>query len=397
MSAGTAGVVIVGAGHAGGSVAALLRQYGYAEPITLLGAEPHAPYQRPPLSKARLKGEPVDLALRPDAFYATQSIALRTDTSVASIDRDAGVVRLADGAVLPFAHCIIATGARPRTLPGDALTLRGIEDADRLRDALQPGARLAIIGGGYIGLEVAASARALGAEAIVLEREPRLLARTASPALAAFLEARHRAAGVDIRLGVDIAAIETGGIRLGDGSRIACDATLVGIGAIPNDELAREAGLTTDGGIVVDEHARTTDPRIFAIGDCTLRPVSRYGRHCRLESVPSATEQAKQAAAAITGRAAPAAEIPWFWSDQYALRLQLAGLPFDATHTVTRGDPDTGGFAIFHLAADNTVEAVEAVDDSAAFMAARQLIARRARPDPAALADPARPLKSLLS
>lgn len=397
MSAGTADVVIVGAGHAGGSVAALLRQYGYGGPITLLGTEPHAPYQRPPLSKARLKGEPVDLALRPDAFYAAQTITLRTGVTVAAIDRIAGAVLLADGTSLPFAHCILATGARPRTLPGDALTLRSIEDADRLRDMLKPGARLAIIGGGYIGLEVAASARALGAEAIVLEREPRLLARTASLGLAAFLEARHRAAGVDIRLGVDVAAIEAGGIRLGDGSRIACDGTLVGVGAIPNDELAREAGLATDRGIVVDDQARTSDPRIFAIGDCTLRPVARYGRLCRLESVPSATEQAKQAAAAITGRAAPAAEVPWFWSDQYALRLQLAGLTFDATHTVTRGDPDAGGFAIFHLAADNTVEAVEAVDDSAAFMAARQLIARRARPDPAALADPAVPLKSLLN
>ncbi|HEX2942059.1 MAG TPA: FAD-dependent oxidoreductase, partial [Rhodopila sp.] len=243
---------------------------------------------------------------------------------------------------------------------------------------------LAVIGGGYIGLEAAASARALDAEAVVIERESRVLARVACPALSAFFQDHHRSHGVVIETDAQVAALEgqgghVTGVRLADGRVIPCSAALVGVGAVPNDELARAAGLDCDGGITVDLAARTHDPAIFAIGDCTRRPLPLYDRTGRLESVPNALEQAKQAAAAICGKPAPAPEVPWFWSDQYDLRLQIAGLPFDATEVVVRGDVAAGKFALFHLTADGTVQAVEAVNASTEFMGGRRIIAKRKR------------------
>ena len=385
-------VVIAGAGHAGGSAAAMLRQLGFAGSITLVGEEPIPPYERPPLSKAWLKGEASaeSLALRPPEFYTTANIDLRLSTTVTSIDRAAKTVTLGTGEVLGYDFLILALGARARRLDIPGIGLRGVlelrtaADADQLKAALGPGKRLAVVGGGYIGLEAAASARGLGAEAIIIERESRVLARVACQQLSDFFESYHRAQGVAIEVSAGVAALEgvdgqVTGVRLSDGRLIPCDAALVGVGAVSNDEIARAAGLACDGGIVVDLSARSGDPAIFAIGDCTKRPLPLYGRTMRLESVPNALEQAKQAAAAIYGRPPPPPEVPWFWSDQYDLRLQIAGIPFDATEIVVRGNIAGGKFALFHLAEDGLVRAVEAVNASVEFMGGRRIIARGKR------------------
>jgi 3-phenylpropionate/trans-cinnamate dioxygenase ferredoxin reductase component len=385
-------IVIAGAGHAGGSAAAMLRQLGWQGAITLIGEEPVPPYQRPPLSKAWLKGEATaeSLALRPARFYPDATIDLRLATRVTAIDRAAKTVTLSDGGTLEYDTLILALGARARRLPlpgvdlDGVLELRSVADADRLKAALQPGASLAVIGGGYIGLEAAASARAMGAEAIIIERESRVLARVACPILSEFFQTFHRGQGVTIEVDAQVAALEgangrVSGVRLGDGRLIACDAALIGVGAVANYELAREAGLTCHNGIAVDLAARTDDSAIFAIGDCTSRPLPLYDRLGRLESVPNALEQAKQAAAMICGKPPPTPEVPWFWSDQYDLRLQIAGLPFDSTEIAVRGDVEAARFALFHLTATGTVQAVEAVNASTEFMGGRRIIARRKR------------------
>jgi 3-phenylpropionate/trans-cinnamate dioxygenase ferredoxin reductase subunit len=383
-------IVIVGGGHGGGSAAAFLRQFGWKGPITLVGEEPIAPYHRPPLSKAWLKGEADgdSLALRPVRFYADRDVALRLSTRVAAIDRAAQRIATEAGEAILYDRLILALGSRARKLdlPGaglpGVLELRSAADADRLKAMLGPERRLAIVGAGYIGLEVAASARALGCGVTIIEREARVLARVACPALSAFFEAYHRRQGVAFELGAHIAAIDgTDGrvtdIRFADGRVIAADAVLVGIGGVANDDLAQAAGLDCRNGIVVDAAARTSDPAIYAIGDCTNRPLPLYNRHLRLESVPNALEQAKQAAADLCGRAPPAPEVPWFWSDQYDLKLQIAGLPLDVAHTVLRGDPASAAFALFHLDADDRIQAVEAVNAAASFMAGKSLIGSR--------------------
>ena len=383
-------VVIVGAGHAGGSAAAFLRQFGWTGPIVLRGDEPLPPYQRPPLSKAWLKGEAnaEDLELRPLSFYDEETIALRLETQVEAIDRWNGEVVLKGGERVGYDVLVLATGARPRKLPlagadlAGVLELRTAADASALKHALGPGKRLAVIGGGYIGLEAAASARALGADAIVVEREPRLLARVACAALSEFFLSYHRGKGVSFALCAQATRIEgrdgkVAAIHFANGGPIACDAVLVGVGVMPNDELARAAGLDCQDGILVDLEARTSDPAIYAIGDCTRRPLPIYRTVGRLESVPNALEQAKQAAAAICGHPAPPGEAPWFWSDQYDLKLQIAGLPLGAEETVIRGEPRFGHFAVFHLSADHRVQCVEAVNSPAEFMAGRQLIMSR--------------------
>jgi 3-phenylpropionate/trans-cinnamate dioxygenase ferredoxin reductase subunit len=399
MSKSDAGVIIVGAGHAGGTAAALLRQFGYEAPVTLIGEEPIAPYQRPPLSKAWLKGEAdaESLMLKPESFYEEANIRLRTHTHVAALSPAEKTITLQTGEILAYDTLILATGARPRPLviPGSdlagVLVLRSAADAEALKAVLGPGQRLAVIGGGYIGLEAAASARALGAEAIVIEREPRILARVACETLSTFFTDYHRARGVAFELGASVAGFEghggrVTGVRLGSGAVIGCDAALVGIGALPNMELAQAAGLACGDGILVDEAARTSDPAIFAIGDVTQRPLALYERLFRLESVANALEQARQAACAVTGRPAPPAEVTWNWSDQYDLKYQFAGLPFDVDDIVLRGDPAAGHFAIFHLAGDR-IQAVEAVNAPAEFMAGRQLIAKRVAVSRSRLAD----------
>jgi 3-phenylpropionate/trans-cinnamate dioxygenase ferredoxin reductase component len=410
-------VVIIGAGHAGGTVVATLRQYGWKGPITLIGAEPVPPYQRPPLSKAWLKREAdaSSLALRAAAFYPANAIELHLATHATSIDPENRSVALASGERLNYDQLILATGARPRMLPipghdlAGVLALRSVADADLLQAALTPGSRLVVSGGGYIGLEVAASARALGVAVTVVEREARVLARVASQPLSEFFTRTHEANDVRILCGASIAAIDgdastvtidgtagrVAGVRLADGTSLPCDTVLIGVGAAPDDALARAAGLTCDDGIIVDLAARTSDERIYAIGDCTRRPLPLYGRSFRLESVPNALEQAKQAAADLCGRPPPAPEVPWFWSDQYDIRLQIAGLPFDVDDIVLRGDPAGGKFAAFHLAADGAIQAVEAVNSPAEFMAGRIMIGRRKRTTATLLRDMSRSMQEL--
>ncbi len=396
-------VLIIGAGHAGGTAAALLRQYGFEGEVVLAGEEPVPPYQRPPLSKAWLKGEAEldDVLLRPESFYAEQGVDLRTGVTATAIDAAAKTVAFADGTVEPYDVLILATGSTARKLPlpgadrPDLLELRTLADAHRLKEVLGPGKRLAVVGGGYVGLEAAASARALGAQAVVIERMDRVLARVASPALSAFFTDRHRREGVEIVTSAEVVGFEPAGVRLADGRLIEADAVLVGVGALACDGLARTAGLACENGVVVDETARTSDPSIYAVGDMTFRPIPVHGglRH-RLESVPNALEQARQAAAAIVGRPAPAPEVPWFWSDQYDVKLQIAGLPDGADRQVVRGDPAAGAFAVFHVAGDRIV-CVEAVNAAAEFMGGRQLIARATPVDAARLADPAVPMKAV--
>jgi 3-phenylpropionate/trans-cinnamate dioxygenase ferredoxin reductase subunit len=407
MSDLKAKIVILGAGHAGGTVAALLRQYGHEGPITLIGDEPIAPYQRPPLSKAWLKGEADanSLALKPLEFYPEANIDFRANVSAVSLERTAKQVKLSDGSSLAYDKLIIATGARPIALPMPGKDLEGLlflrtaADAEALKAAIGPGKRLAIVGGGYIGLEAAASARALGAEAVVIEREPRLLARVACEALSSFFQTYHEKHGVEFLLGASVTGFvgEGGhvtGVTLADGRTVACDAALIGVGAAPNDEIASDAGLETARGVVVDLAARTSDPSIYAIGDVAHRPLPLYDRMFRLESVPNALEQAKQAACDITGRPPPAPEVPWFWSDQFDLKLQIAGLPFDADQIIIRGDTAVGKFAVFHLKGEQ-VQAVEAVNAPPEFMAGRQLIQNRKAVAPEKLADPSVSMKEV--
>jgi 3-phenylpropionate/trans-cinnamate dioxygenase ferredoxin reductase subunit len=407
MTSPDAHVVIVGAGHAGGTLAALLRQYGHAGPVTLVGEEPIPPYQRPPLSKAWLKGEAdaESLALKPLEFYAENRIDFRPSVRAERIDRQRKVLALSDGTELAYDFLVLATGARAIRLPIPGADLEGIlelrtaADAEALKGALGPGRTMAVVGGGYIGLEAAASARALGAEAVVLEREPRILARVAGEVLSSFFRTLHEGHGVRFLTGASVTGFrgeggKVTGVELADGRVIACDLALVGVGAVPNQELAQEAGLAVNRGVVVDLEARTSDPSIFAIGDVTLRPMPIYGRDFRMESVPNALEQAKQAACAITGRPAPAGETPWQWSDQYDIKLQIAGYNFDSDQTLVRGDPASGRFAIFHLQGDK-VQAVEAINSPPEFMMGRQLIGSRRPVDKQRLADPSISMKEV--
>jgi 3-phenylpropionate/trans-cinnamate dioxygenase ferredoxin reductase subunit len=400
-------VLIVGAGHAGGTAAALLRQYGFDGPITLVGEEPIPPYQRPPLSKAWLKGEAdADaLTLKPESFYGEHGIDLRLGVKAAAIDPAARTVTLEGGDVLAYDVLIIATGSRARALPipgadlDGVLSLRSAADAEQLKKSLGPGRNMAVVGGGYIGLEAAASARALGADVVVLEREAHVLARVAKEPLASFFADYHRAHGVRFELSAQVEAFEglaghITGIRLGDGRTIPCDVALVSVGLVRNDELAAAAGLDCVNGVVVDETARTSDPNVFAIGDVTHRPMPRYGRMWWLESVANALEQAKQAAAVIAGRPAPPPEVTWNWSDQYDLKLQMAGWPFDVDDMLVRGDPKSAKFAVFHLNGD-VVQAVEAVNAPAEFMAGKQLIASRRPIVRERLADPSISMKEV--
>ena len=409
-------VVIVGAGHAGGSAAALLRQCGYSGQIMLVGEDAIAPYQRPPLSKGYLKGN-VDvnhLKLKADDFYASQDIQLILSTKVNRIERETKRVHLADQTQTDYDTLILATGSRPRILgiPGASLrgvlALRTIADADLLKESITPDGKVVIVGGGYIGLEVAASARSIGASVTILEREARCLARVACEPLSSFFEGYHRARGVSIVTGASLADFLGNGrpedkrsrvreVRLADGRTLSADIVVVGVGATACDELARTAELHCENGIVVDEHARTSDPNIYAIGDVTWRPMPHYhGHRFRLESVPNALEQARQAACAITGRPAPLPEVPWFWSDQYGLKLQIAGVPIGASDWILRGLPAEDKFAVFHLHGDRVL-AVEAVNAVPEFMVGKQLIASRRPVSRLRLADVTIPMKEVAS
>ncbi|KRB76099.1 ferredoxin reductase [Nocardioides sp. Root190] len=402
-------VVIVGAGHGGANVAALLRQHGHDGAITLVGDESVWPYQRPPLSKDYLKGamSDDDLLIKPKDFYAEQRIDVRFGSAVEALDTTARTVTLEGGESIAYDALVLATGAAPRRLPIDGADLEGVhylrnhDDALRVGAAVVPGSRIAIVGGGYVGLEVAASARHLGAAAVVLEREDRALARVASPDLAAFLAAHHAERGVEICTDADVVRLEgddtnnVTAVVLADGTRHECDAVLVGIGAIPRTDIAEAAGVACDGGVLVDEQGRTSVDGVYAVGDVTRRPLDHFpGRH-RLESIPSAVEQAKQVVGHLLGEPARAHEVPWFWSDQYDLKIKIAGLVSFADRSVLRGDPASGKFAVFHLSGDALV-AVETVNTAPDFMVAKKLIASSGHVDAVRLADPSVALRDLV-
>jgi len=394
-------VLIVGAGHAGATLAGLLRQAGHRGPVELFGDEVDLPYHRPPLSKKFAEGE-LEQWLRPAEFYREQDITLRLGEDVVALDTAGRRVRTASGDAHAYDHLVLATGAAPRrlALPGvdlaGVVSLRTLADARILRKCVEERRALAIVGGGYIGLEVAAVARANGVDVTVLEREERVLARVASARLSEILAAHHRARGTRIVTGARIARIagsdgRVSGVVLGDGTEIPCEAVLIGVGAEPRDELAVAAGLRSDHGVVVDGRARTSDPHVLAIGDVTRRP-----GYVRLESIPSATEQARQAVATITGGAPAPSEVPWFWSDQFDLKLKIAGLVPAEPSTVVRGDPAAGRFALFHLDG-GALSAVESANSPAEFMAGKKFLASGTRLDPARLADPSTPLRDAVA
>jgi 3-phenylpropionate/trans-cinnamate dioxygenase ferredoxin reductase subunit len=397
-------VVIIGAGQAGVQATQSLRASGYAGEIMMIGDEPFPPYQRPPLSKTYLSGEMERerLFLKPEGFFTEVQCDLRLGVRAIAIDRGGKTVALSDGGSIAYSKLLLTTGTHPRKIrvPGANLAgvfyLRGIEDVDQLRPAFAPRMKLSIVGGGYIGLEVAAVAQKRGLEVTVIECEQRLMPRTASPPISKFYEMVHRAAGVNLALGCAAQAF-TGAARvegvLAGGEVIPADIVLVGIGVIANDELAREAGIACGDGIIVDEFTRTSDPDVFAAGDCTQHP-SRDGGLIRLESVQNAIEQAKCAASNIAGDPKPYRDVPWFWSDQYDLKLQIAGIARSGDALVLRGDPASRKFAVFHLR-DGAVVAVEAVNAAPEYIVGRKLIADGARIDLDRLADVSIPMKSM--
>lgn len=399
-------VVIVGASHAAAQAVESLRREGLAGRMVLVGDEPEIPYQRPPLSKKYLAGEfdPDRLWIRPAAFYEQQRCELRLGRRAVAIDRAAQEVRLDDGERLGYDALLLATGGRVRraTVPGSDLPgihyLRTRADVDGIRADLAPGRRAVIVGAGYIGLECAASLARLGLSVTVLEMAPRVMSRVVAPAMSAFYQAEHARHGVEIRLDTTVVAFEGGarvsGVVCSDGRQVPADLVVVGIGIVPNVELAAEAGIACDNGIAVDEFCRSSDPRVYAIGDCCSHPSPHYRRRIRLESVDNAFEQAKSAAANICGRELRHDKIPWFWSDQYDHKLQIVGLSQDYDRVVLRGDPGTRAFSCCYLKGRELV-ALDAVNQPRDFMAARKVIADRAALDLGRLADPALSLKEL--
>jgi 3-phenylpropionate/trans-cinnamate dioxygenase ferredoxin reductase subunit len=391
-------LVIVGGGQAAAQAVQSLRQQNFAGAITLLCDEPYPPYQRPPLSKKYFAGElPRErLLLRPAAFYAEKGVALELGARVEEIEPGARRVRLRDGRTLAYDRLLLATGSRARVLaiPGADLSgvhyLRTITDVDGILAALAPSGRVVLIGAGYIGLEVAASARQRGFDVTVLEAADRVMSRTVSREVSAFYEACHRAAGVVIHCSTGVKAFHgpsrVTAVETGDGRKFACDVAIIGVGVEPNVELASGAGLACSNGIVVDELARTADPHIVAAGDCTNHPLPPLGKRVRLESVPNAIHQAKVAAATLLGVPTPYSEVPWFWSDQYDLKLQIAGLSTGYDEVVLRGDPAARSFAAFYLKGGQIL-AVDAVNSPREFIAGKKLVANRTRVAPDVLRD----------
>jgi len=397
-------IVIIGAGQACAQAITTLVAEGFTGSVAVVGEELYPPYQRPPLSKAYLAGtfERERLFLKPQAFYAQSNCELILDTTAVRIDREAHAVGLSNGAKVAYGKLLLATGSRARrfavsgaNLPG-IFYLRSIADVDALRATFGAGKRLAVVGGGYIGLEVAAVARKLGLHVTVFEALDRVMARAVSAEMSFFYESVHREAGVRIEVNTAVERFEGSGrleaVRAG-GELFPADMALVGIGIVPNVDIAQSCRLACDDGIVVDDCARTADPDIFAAGDCT-RHLGRDGAFIRLESVQNAIDQAKHAALAMLGKPTPYQEVPWFWSDQYDLKLQIAGLARPGDIMVRRGDPSSRKFAIFHLR-EGRVVAVEAVNAAPEYIVGRKLIADGTTVPPDRLADTSVPMKSI--
>jgi 3-phenylpropionate/trans-cinnamate dioxygenase ferredoxin reductase subunit len=385
-------IVIVGAGQAAAQLVLSLRQGGCKDAIRMIGDEPYAPYQRPPLSKKFLTERPAadTLYFRPANFWREQGVSADYGVSVESIDRAGKRVTFAGGQA-DYGTLFLSTGTRARAVPlpgvdlSGVFSLRRIDDVRRLRGPLDEAKRVVIVGGGYIGLEVAAVARGEGRAVTVLEAEDRVMKRVTSPVISTFMQDFHRNRGVDIRLGARLAAIEGEGaaiegegkvaqLRLADSAVLPADLVLLAVGAKPNDDLAAAAGIAVDDGVVVDEHGHTSDPAIYAAGDCTRFPSRRYGRKLRLECVQNAIDQAKAVAAAILGKPTSYDPVPWFWSDQYELKLQMAGLSEGYDDARTVGDVAAARFSVEYRR-DGKLIAVDAVNDGRAYMSGRKRIA----------------------
>jgi 3-phenylpropionate/trans-cinnamate dioxygenase ferredoxin reductase subunit len=405
-------ILIIGAGQAGMQIAVSLRDHGFTGPITLAGSERATPYQRPPLSKAYLSGEAdvESLELRAQSFYDERDITVRCDDAVVSVafDGDAGMAVTASGARIPFAQLALTPGSEPRriSIPGSDLSgvlyLRDLADADELKARWGAAESVVVIGGGFIGLEVAAAARKAGKTVTVLEAADRLIARAVSPITSEFFKKAHSRRGIDVRVSVQVSGIRGAdgvvtGVELSDGEVVPADIVLVGIGVIPRSALAEQLGLELVGGaIVVDEFARTSDSRVVAAGDAVLmpHPLGRAGQ-VRLESVQNAVDQAKVAAATLLGVHEPYRAVPWFWSDQADLKLQIAGLSTGFDQTVVRGNPDDDHFSVLYYAEGKLI-AVDTVNDAPDYMVVRRALGQGATIPAELASDTSVSLKSLL-
>jgi 3-phenylpropionate/trans-cinnamate dioxygenase ferredoxin reductase component len=399
-------IVVVGGGHAGVQLCSALAAAGQGARVHLVCEEPVLPYQRPPLSKSYLKSADEALLFhRSDAWFAERGITLQRDGPARSIDRVNKTITLANGAVLGYEWLVLATGTRARQLPqlpadlANVHVLRTAADAQRLRAALTTRSKLTVLGGGFIGLEVAATARAMGMAVRVLESAPRLLLRSVSPDIAANVLQVHRASGIEVQTHAVVSHFKTHGDRLVsldvNGQQHVVDALLLGIGAVPEVSLASEAGLVCDNGIVVDEHMRTSDDAVLAIGDCANFPEPGSGRRLRLESVQNANDQAKAAASTLLGAPQAYRALPWFWSEQGSIRLQMAGLMPAGAHSFRRPGANAASFSILNYAAGKLL-CVESVNAPADHLAARKLLEAGISPEPVQACDPARPLKSFM-
>lgn len=411
MVSNHADIAIIGASHAGGEVAIRLRQNGFTGSIALIGAETQLPYNRPPLSKGFMAGDVTleQILIRPANTYEKADISWHGGTTVMAIDPTAHEITLSGDICFGYHKLVIATGGRPRqlTVPGADLsgihTLRSVDDVEALRPEFTPGKRLVIVGGGYIGLEVAAVAVKHGLDVEIVEFAPRVLARVAGPELSAFYEKAHRAAGVRIRLSTGVDGFISSGSSPGMVGAVLCgtaslpaDLVLVAVGLVPNTELAAQAGLAIGNGIVVDEFCQTSDPDILAIGDCTEHPLPFLGSRVRLESVPNALEQARVAASVLTNQPSAYNAIPWFWSDQFDLKLQAVGLSQGYDRVITRTTKAANGFVAFYLR-EGRVIAADCVNAPADFIQAKRLVADKHAADPAQLANGTIPLKDIIA
>jgi 3-phenylpropionate/trans-cinnamate dioxygenase ferredoxin reductase subunit len=402
-------ILIVGAGHGGAQAAIALRQRKFEGSITILGEEPELPYERPPLSKEYLAGDkPFErLLVRPAAFWEERAVAMRTGRRVVAVDSTARTVTCEDGAAIGYGTLVWAAGGHARRLSCTGHDLAGVHsvrsraDVDRLIAELPDTRRVVVIGGGYIGLEAAAVLSKLGKQVTVLEAQDRVLARVAGEPLSRFYEAEHRAHGVDVRLGASVACIEEAagratGVRLDDGEVLSAEMVIVGIGIVPAVEPLLAAGARGGNGVAVDAHCRTSLPHVYAIGDCALHanPFAD-GLPIRLESVQNAHDMAATAVRAILGEPAPYHAVPWFWSNQYDLKLQTVGLSAGYDEVVIRGGPATRSFALVYLR-EGRVVALDCVNATRDYVQGRALVAAGAIVDPAVLADTETPLKALV-
>ncbi len=399
-------VVIAGAGHAAGQLVVSLRQNKYAGRIVLVGDEPYLPYQRPPLSKKFLAGamDADRLLVKPAGFYEETGVELRLDTSIAAIDRNKKCLRSSDDDEIPYDKLVLGLGSRARKLPVEGAKLQGVHylrsiaDVAGIREDFQSGRRLVVIGAGYIGLEVAAVAQQAGLVVTVIEMADRVMSRVVSPEISDFYQIEHTNQGVRFRLSTSVSALKgkkrVKSVTTSDDEEIPADLVVIGVGILPNTELATAAGLDVENGIVVDDHCRTGDPDIYAMGDCTSHPNAIYDRRLRLESVHNALEQAKTTAANICGKDASYCQVPWFWSDQYDLKLQIAGLSEGYDGVAVRGNPAERSFSCLYLM-ENRLIAVDAINAPRDFVQSKQLIADRNEIDHGLLDDATVALKDL--